>query len=112
MILTAPTFGFRPNMSRPSRPTRWPSNRWRRKSRVLAQREVEAHQRVGTAKGDAEELLVVVQAQAKANEVLAHALTPILVSDTSIARWNESLPQVAGGAVPFIAGGNMPGVLG
>jgi regulator of protease activity HflC (stomatin/prohibitin superfamily) len=77
---------------------------------VLAQREIEAHQKVATAKGDAEAILVVAQEQAKANEVLAHSLTPILVSYKSIERWNGVLPQVAGGAIPFIEVGKMPGV--
>jgi len=77
---------------------------------VLAQREIEAHQKVATAKGDAEAILVVAQEQAKANEVLAHSLTPILVSYKSIERWNGVLPQVSGGAVPFIEVGKMPGV--
>src|SRR5919108_392037 len=79
---------------------------------VLAQREVEAQQKVATAKGDAEAILVVAQEQAKANEILAHSLTPILVSYKSIERWNGIVPQVSGGAVPFIEVGNMPGVPG
>ena len=74
---------------------------------VLAQREIEAHQKVATAKGEAESILVVAQEQAKANEVLAHSLTPILVSYKSIERWNGVLPQVSGGAVPFIELGKM-----
>jgi len=76
----------------------------------LAQREIEAQQKVATAKGEAESILVVAQAQAKANEVLAHSLTPILVSYKSIERWNGALPQVSGGAVPFIDVGKMPGM--
>lgn len=79
---------------------------------VLAQREIEAQQKVATAKGDAEAIFVVAQEQAKANEVLAHSLTPILVSYKSIERWNGVLPQVAGSAVPFIDMGKMPGVPG
>jgi regulator of protease activity HflC (stomatin/prohibitin superfamily) len=69
---------------------------------ILAQREIEAQQKVATAKGEAESILVVAQEQAKANEVLSRALTPILVSYKSIERWNGVLPQVSGGAIPFI----------
>src|SRR2546430_2010227 len=54
----------------------------------------------------------VAQQQAKANEILAHSLTPILVSYKSIERWNGILPQVSGGAVPFIELGKMPGLPG
>jgi regulator of protease activity HflC (stomatin/prohibitin superfamily) len=69
---------------------------------VLAQREIEAQQKVATAKGEAESILVVAQGQAKANEVLSRSLSPILVRYKSIERWNGILPQVSGGAVPFI----------
>jgi regulator of protease activity HflC (stomatin/prohibitin superfamily) len=78
---------------------------------ILAQREIEAQQKVATAKGDAEAILVVAQEQAKANEVLSRVLTPILVSYKSIERWNGVLPQVAGGALPFIELGKMSGIL-
>ena len=44
----------------------------------------------------------MAQEQAKANEVLSRAITPILVSYKSIERWNGVLPQVSGGAIPFI----------
>ena len=74
---------------------------------ILAQREIEAQQKVATAKGEAESILVVAQEQAKANEVLSRAITPILVSYKSIERWNGVLPQVSGGAVPFIELGKM-----
>jgi len=79
---------------------------------VLAQREIEAQQKVATAKGEAESIFVVAQEQAKANEILAHSLTPILVSYKSIERWNGILPQVSGGAVPFIELGKIPGAPG
>jgi regulator of protease activity HflC (stomatin/prohibitin superfamily) len=79
---------------------------------ILAQREIEAQQKVATAKGEAESIFVVAQEQAKANEILAHSLTPILVSYKSIERWNGVLPQVSGGAVPFIEVGKMPGLPG
>jgi len=74
---------------------------------ILAQREIEAQQKVATAKGEAESILVVAQGQAKANEILSRAITPILVSYKSIERWNGVLPQVSGGAVPFIELGKM-----
>ena len=78
---------------------------------ILAQREIEAQQKVATAKGEAESILVVAQEQAKANEVLSRAITPILVSYKSIERWNGVLPQVSGGAIPFIELGKMSEVL-
>jgi regulator of protease activity HflC (stomatin/prohibitin superfamily) len=69
---------------------------------VLAQREIEAQQKVATAKGEAESILVVAQGQAKANESLSRSISPILVEYKGIEKWNGILPQVSGGAVPFI----------
>jgi prohibitin 1 len=69
---------------------------------VLAQREIEAQQKVATAKGEAESILVVAQGQAKANDALSRSITPILVQYKGIEKWNGILPQVSGGAVPFV----------
>jgi regulator of protease activity HflC (stomatin/prohibitin superfamily) len=69
---------------------------------VLAQREVEAQQKVATAKGEAESILVVAQGQAKANDALSRSISPILVQYKGVEKWNGILPQVSGGAVPFI----------
>jgi regulator of protease activity HflC (stomatin/prohibitin superfamily) len=69
---------------------------------VLAQREIEAQQKVATAKGEAESILVVAEGQAKANDALSRSISPILVQYKSVEKWNGLLPQVSGGAVPFI----------
>jgi regulator of protease activity HflC (stomatin/prohibitin superfamily) len=74
---------------------------------VLAQREIEAQQKVATAKGEAESILVVAQGQAKANDALSRSISPILVQYKGIERWNGILPQVSGGAVPFVDLGKM-----
>jgi regulator of protease activity HflC (stomatin/prohibitin superfamily) len=76
---------------------------------VLAQREIEAQQKVATAKGEAESILVVAQGQAKANDALSRSISPILVQYKSIEKWNGILPQVSGGAVPFVDLGKMAG---
>ena len=69
---------------------------------VLAQRSVEAEQKVATAKGEAESIQVVAQGQAKANEALSRSLSQILVQYKGVEKWDGALPQVSGGAVPFI----------
>ena len=79
---------------------------------VLAQREIEAQQKVASAKGEAESILVVAQGQAKANDALSRSISPILVQYKGIEKWNGILPQVSGGAVPFIDLGKMGGSLG
>jgi hypothetical protein len=50
---------------------------------------------------------VVAQGQAKANDALSRSITPILVQYKGIEKWNGLLPQVSGGAVPFIGLGKM-----
>ena len=79
---------------------------------VLAQREIEAQQKVATAKGEAESILVVAQGQAKANDALSRSITPILVQYKGIEKWNGIVPQVSGGAVPFVDLSKMAGSSG
>jgi prohibitin 1 len=79
---------------------------------VLAQREIEAQQKVATAKGEAESILVVAQGQAKANDALSRSISPILVQYKSVEKWNGILPQVSGGAVPFVDLTKMGGLPG
>ncbi len=79
---------------------------------VLAQREIEAQQKVATAKGEAESIQVVAQGQAKANDALSRSISPILVQYKSIEKWNGILPQVSGGAVPFVDLRRMGGLPG
>jgi regulator of protease activity HflC (stomatin/prohibitin superfamily) len=77
---------------------------------VLAQREIEAQQKVATAKGEAESIQVVAQGQAKANDALSRSISPILVQYKSIEKWNGILPQVSGGATPFVNLGKFEGM--
>jgi hypothetical protein len=44
----------------------------------------------------------VAQGQAKANDALSRSITPILVQYKGVEKWNGILPQVSGGAIPFI----------
>ena len=79
---------------------------------VLAQREIEAQQKVATAKGEAQSILVVAQGQAQANDALSKSITPILVQYKGIEKWNGIVPQVSGGAIPFIELGKVGGLPG
>jgi regulator of protease activity HflC (stomatin/prohibitin superfamily) len=79
---------------------------------VLAQREIEAQQKVATAKGEAESIQVMAQGQAKANDALSRSISPILVQYKGIEKWNGILPQVSGGAVPFVDIGKIGGLPG
>jgi hypothetical protein len=44
--------------------------------------------------------------------MLSRSITPILVSYKGIEKWNGILPQVSGGAIPFIELGKMEGLSG
>src|SRR5512139_1698044 len=77
---------------------------------VLAQREIEAQQKVASAKGEAESILVVAQGQARANDALSRSISPILVQYKGVEKWNGTLPQVTGGAVPFLSLGKIEGL--
>jgi regulator of protease activity HflC (stomatin/prohibitin superfamily) len=57
---------------------------------------------VAQAEGEAQARLVRAQAEAKGNLLLQNSLTASLVQYKSIEKWNGVLPQVTGGATPFI----------
>jgi hypothetical protein len=52
----------------------------------------------------------VAQGQAKANDALSRSISPILVQYKGIEKWNGIVPQVSGGAVPFINLGKFEGM--
>ncbi len=62
-----------------------------------------AKAKVAEAQGEADSTLVKAEAQAKANKLLQESLTPLLIQNKAIERWNGSLPQfTGGGALPFL----------
>ena len=69
----------------------------------LQRQQTLAKAKVAEAEGDAQAILVKAQAQAEANKLLQQALTPLLIQNKAIERWNGTLPQFTGsGAVPFL----------
>jgi regulator of protease activity HflC (stomatin/prohibitin superfamily) len=69
---------------------------------ILEQKKIAAMSAVVDAEGRAKAILVEATGQAKANDAIQASLTPKLVEYKAIEKWNGILPQVAGGAVPFI----------
>jgi regulator of protease activity HflC (stomatin/prohibitin superfamily) len=69
---------------------------------LLAQKEIQARQRVVEAKGLAEAAVEAAKGEAEANRVRAESLSPELVQYLQTQRWDGRLPQVTGGAVPLI----------
>jgi len=61
-------------------------------SQILEQKKIQAQQAVVDADG-----------QAKANAILNASLTPTLVQWQEILKWDGKLPQVTGGASPFVS---------
>jgi len=68
----------------------------------LQRQQTLAKAKVAEAEGDAQATLVKAKAQAEANSLLQQTLTPMLIQSKALDRWNGSLPQYSGGAVPFI----------
>src|SRR5437899_116066 len=72
-----------------------------------------AKAKVAEAARDAQAILVKAKAQAEANKLLQDALTPLLIQNKAIERWNGTLPQFTGGrAVPFLNLKDLGGVSG
>lgn len=69
----------------------------------VVQAQAEADQKVKTAEGDAKSILLRARAQAEANELMSKSITAPLVQWESLQKWNGIMPQVTGGAMPFIS---------
>jgi prohibitin 1 len=69
----------------------------------LQRQQTLAKAKVAESEGDAQSTLVKAKAQAEANRLLQESLTPLLIQNKAIERWNGTLPQFTGGAaVPFL----------
>ena len=68
----------------------------------LQKQQTLAKAKVAEAQGRADSLLVEAKAQAQANRMLSETLTPMVIESKKLDRWDGVLPQVTGGATPFI----------
>lgn len=69
----------------------------------VATAKAEADKKIEEARGEAESILRVAEAQAKANKLLAESLTSEFVQYQAITKWNGELPKFTGSAaVPFV----------
>lgn len=59
--------------------------------------KAEAQKAVATASGRAQAILVEAEAQAKANTLLSASLTPVLIQQKAIEKWNGVRPTVESG---------------
>lgn len=71
----------------------------------VAQAKAEADKKIEDARGVAESILKVAEAQAKANKVLAESITPEFIQYQALEKWDGKLPttMVPGQATPFIS---------
>lgn len=68
----------------------------------LQKQQVLAQATVAKAEGEAKALLLTAKAQSEANRLLQEALTPLLVENKKIEKWDGKLPQITGGVMPMI----------
>ena len=57
---------------------------------------------VAKAEGEAQAILVHAKAQSEANRLLQSTLTSNLIQNKAIEKWDGVLPQISGGATPFV----------
>lgn len=68
----------------------------------VMQAEAQAKKNIAQAEGDAKSQLIRAEAEAKANRLVSESLTSNLVEWKRIDKWNGAMPQVSGGATPFV----------
>ncbi len=68
----------------------------------LQKQEMLAKAAVAKAEGEAQSVLVRAKAESEANRMLQTTLSAILIQNKTIEKWNGTLPQVTGGAMPLL----------
>jgi regulator of protease activity HflC (stomatin/prohibitin superfamily) len=68
----------------------------------LQKQEMLAKAAVAKAQGEADSVLVRAKAESEANRMLQATLSAILIQNKTIEKWNGTLPQVTGGAMPLL----------
>jgi regulator of protease activity HflC (stomatin/prohibitin superfamily) len=77
----------------------------------VVQAKAQADAAVATAQGQANALTLTSQAQAKANDLIAQSLTPVLLQQKALDKWNGALPTYLspGSPLPFIGNAAIAG---
>jgi regulator of protease activity HflC (stomatin/prohibitin superfamily) len=79
------------------------TQRAQQRQNEVAESIAQANKLRAIAKGEADALLTRAEAEAKANRVVAESISPALIQYRSVTKWNGTLPQVTGGAIPMIS---------
>ena len=69
----------------------------------IREAEAEAKKKEAEALGQANSILKVAEAQAKANKILAASISPDLVRYKGIEKWDGALPRMTGEVIPMIS---------
>lgn len=75
---------------------------------VAQQRAQQAQYELQKAKVDAEQRVVEAQAQAEAQKLLQQTVTPEIIQQQAVAKWDGHLPSVVGGSGVLPMLGNLP----
>lgn len=78
------------------------TQRAQQRENELREAEAEAKKQIAKAEGQARCSLLQAEAEAKANIILAKSVSNELIDWQAVQRWDGKLPQVTGGATPFI----------
>lgn len=73
------------------------------KQNELVQVQADAAKAVAKAEGDARATMIWATAQADANRRMSESLTANLIELKRLERWDGKLPQVSGGATPWVS---------
>jgi len=76
-----------------------------REEQVLAQKEIQARQKLVDAKAEADAAIERARGEAESNRVRAQSVTPELIQYLETTKWDGRLPQVTSGGVPLISFG-------
>lgn len=69
----------------------------------LRQTEAEAQKLIAKSEGEAQALLIEAKSIAKANHIINNSLTPLLLQNQALKKWNGTLPKVTGtSGIPLI----------
>lgn len=69
--------------------------------------EINAEQQRIKAQGEADAIQIEAEAQAEANKKIAESLTPELIENNKIAKWNGEVPTVSGTGATIVDVGNL-----
>lgn len=78
------------------------TQRAQQRENELREAEAQAKKEIARFEGQAKCALLQAESEAKANTMLSESVTPELIQWQAVQKWDGKLPNVTGGAIPFI----------